>query len=57
MIKKGAITVDNQNTKAMPSNENNTLEINQAADLFSQLSTDAQDSIIDLIKSLLSGKQ
>jgi len=49
--------VDNQNTKAMPSNENNTLEINQAADLFSQLSTDAQDAIIDLIKSLLSGKQ
>lgn len=49
--------MDNQNTKAMPSNEKNTLEINQAADLFSQLSTDAQDAIIDLIKSLLSGKQ
>ena len=57
MITKGAITVDNQNTITMPSNENNTLEINQAADLFSQLSTDAQDVIIDLIKSLLSEKQ
>ena len=54
---KGAITVDNQNTKIMPSNDNKALEINQAAEMFSRLSTDAQDAIIDLIKSLLSGKQ
>lgn len=57
MITKGAVTVDNQNTKAMPFDGHNTLEIDQAADLFSRLSTDAQDTIIDLIKSLLSEKQ
>lgn len=47
--------MEKQNTIPMPSND--TLEINQAVDLFSQLSTDAQDAIIDLIKSLLSEKQ
>lgn len=31
--------------------------ITKAADLFAQLSPDAQDKIIDLIKSLLSAKQ
>lgn len=55
-LKKGANNVDNQNSTTMPSDENNSLDVVCAADLFSRLSPESQDAIIDLIKSLLSEK-
>lgn len=48
--------MDNQNSTTMPSDENNSLDVVCAADLFSRLSPESQDAIIDLIKSLLSEK-
>ena len=39
---------------SVSSDNNDSIEISQAADMFSRLSPDAQDAIIDLIKSLLS---
>lgn len=41
---------------AKTSTEKDSSNLSLAADLFSCLSTDAQDKIIDLIKSLLSAK-
>lgn len=45
--------MDNYVISAIESKENASNDVGKAAELFRRLSPDAQDAIIDLIKSLL----